>query len=33
MLKKSSLEIVCGDETKLDESFPDHQFEIDSYQR
>ena len=32
MLKKSSLEIVCVDETKLDESFPDHQFKIDGYQ-
>ena len=32
MLKKSSLEIICIDETKLDKSFQDHQFKIDSYQ-
>ena len=32
ILKKSSLEIICVDETKLDESFPDHQFKIDGYQ-
>ena len=32
ILKKPSLEIICVDETKLDESFPDHQFKIDGYQ-
>ena len=32
ILKKSSLEIICIDETKLDASFPDHQFKIDGYQ-
>ena len=31
MLKKSSLEIICIDETKLDKSFRDHQFKADSY--
>ena len=31
MLKKSSLEIICIDETKLDKSFRDHQFKVDSY--
>ena len=32
ILKKPPLEIICVDETKLDESFPDHQFKIDGYQ-
>ena len=32
ILKRSSLEIVCVDETKLDEGFSDHQFKIDGYQ-
>ena len=31
ILKKSSLEIICVDETN-DESFPDHQCKIDGYQ-
>ena len=30
--KKSSLEIICVDETKPDESFPDCQIKIDGYQ-
>ena len=32
MLKKPSLEMICVDETKCNESFPDHQFKIDGYQ-
>ena len=32
ILKKPSLEIICVDKIKLDESFPDHQFKIDGYQ-
>ena len=32
ILKKSSLEIICVDETKLDEGFPESQFQIDGYQ-
>ena len=32
MLKKPSLEMICVDETKRNESFPDHQFKIDGYQ-
>ena len=32
ILKKPSLEIICVDETKLDESFQDHNFKIDGYQ-
>ena len=31
ILKKPPLEMICVDETKLDESFPDHQFKIDGY--
>ena len=30
--KKFPLDIFCTDETKLDDSFPDHQFKIDGYQ-
>ena len=30
--KKSSLEIICVDEAKPDESFPDYQIKIDGYQ-
>ena len=32
ILKKSSLEIICVDETKLDEGFPESQCKIDGYQ-
>ena len=32
ILKKSPLEIIYVDETKLGESFPDQQFKIDGYQ-
>ena len=30
--KNFLLDIFCTDETKLDDSFPDHQFKIDGYQ-
>ena len=32
ILHKTPLEIVCIDETKLDDSFPDQQFKIEGYQ-
>ena len=31
-IKKSRLEIICQDESKLDESLLDQQFKIDGYQ-
>ena len=31
ILHKTPLEIVCIDETKLDDSFPDQQFKIEGY--
>ena len=32
MVVKAPIDILCIDETKLDESFPDSQFKIDNYQ-
>ena len=32
VLSKASIDILCVDETKLDASFPDHQFRISGYQ-
>ena len=32
VLSKASIDILCVDETKLDASFPDHQFKISGYQ-
>ena len=32
ILKKAPLDILCVDETKLDDSFPDSQFKVDGYQ-
>ena len=32
IMSKTPLGIVCIDETKLDESFPDFQFHIENYQ-
>ena len=31
-LPKASIDILCVDKTKLDASFPDHQFKISGYQ-
>ena len=30
--RKTQIHVLCKDETKLDESFPDAQFHIESYQ-
>ena len=32
VLSKAPIDILCVDETKLDASFPDHQFKISGYQ-
>ena len=32
MISTSKIDILCNDETKLDTSFPDSQFNIDGYQ-
>ena len=32
IMSKAPLDIVCADETKLDESFPDFQFHMENYQ-
>ena len=32
ILKKAKIDVLCIDETKLDFSFPNHQFKIDGYQ-
>ena len=31
VLSRASIDILCVDETKLDVSFPDHQFKISGY--
>ena len=32
ILKKTKIDVLCIDETKLDSSFPNHQFKIEGYQ-
>ena len=32
ILKKTEIDVLCIDETKLDSSFPNHQFKIEKYQ-
>ena len=32
ILKKVKIDVLCIDETKLDSSFPNHQFKIEGYQ-
>ena len=32
ILKKAKIDVLCIDETKLDSSFPNHQFKIEGYQ-
>ena len=32
ILKKTEIDVLCIDETKLDSSFPNHQFKIEGYQ-
>ena len=32
MVAKAPIDILCIDETKIDDSFPDSQFQIESYQ-
>ena len=32
ILKKTKIDVLCIDETKLDSSFPNHQFKIEGYE-
>ena len=32
VLSNAPIDVLCVDETKLDSSFPDHQFKIEGYQ-
>ena len=32
ILSSAPIDVLCVDETKLDSSFPDHQFKIEGYQ-